>query len=159
MRKSASYVMLQIAKAKAMRANCNKRQVGCVLVDVQGHVASTGYNGRASKLPNCTKGGICKNRCEGVHAEINALIQAKNPEYVHTCYTTIMPCWHCFKALMNTRCDTIITLRTAIDEEQRDGALLWLDSLFNDIFWLNEEEDELEPVDKHAVLKCYESSV
>lgn len=44
----------------------------------------------------------------GVHAEINALIRCKEHNNIAVCYTTILPCTPCMKALMNTGCHTIV---------------------------------------------------
>lgn len=105
-RPSLHLVMLEVAKALASRAACLKRQVGCVLVDKQGRIIGTGYNGRPRGLPNCRGGYACTAHCEGVHAEINALLQCKGDD-VHAAYVTHAPCWHCVKALVNTGCQSI----------------------------------------------------
>lgn len=46
---------LELAKVTARRGTCCRRQVGCVLVDKDGHVLSTGYNGVAAGLPHCNE--------------------------------------------------------------------------------------------------------
>jgi dCMP deaminase len=49
---------LGIAKAVAVRGDCTRRQVGCVIE--KGHrVVSTGYNGAPSGQPGCLSAGAC----------------------------------------------------------------------------------------------------
>lgn len=44
-----------MAELVATRATCKRRAVGCVLVDENNHVLSTGYNGVAKGLPHCNE--------------------------------------------------------------------------------------------------------
>ncbi|KAL5363978.1 cytidine deaminase-like protein [Aspergillus floccosus] len=77
---------MQLASLAALRSNCMKRRVGCVLVRDH-RVISTGYNGTPRHLKNCNEGGCPRcNRGEGggvglstclcLHAEENALLEA-----------------------------------------------------------------------------------
>lgn len=52
---------IQLAKVTAQRATCLRRAVGCVLVNVRGHVLSTGYNGVASGLPHCNEMAVYRH--------------------------------------------------------------------------------------------------
>lgn len=47
---------LALAKAVALRADCSRRQVGCVVVDSDNRVCSTGYNGSPPGGPSCLAG-------------------------------------------------------------------------------------------------------
>src|SRR3972149_8364871 len=123
MRPSIDQVMLNIASMLSMRACCLKRQVGCVLTDRQGRIVGSGYNGRIAGLPNCRNGHGCPTYCEGMHAEINALLRVRSQP--HTCYITCMPCSHCMKALLASGCERIVTLTGELDEEQQRGYDLW----------------------------------
>lgn len=49
---------MNLASLAALRSNCMKRRVGCVLVRER-RVISTGYNGTPRNLRNCNEGG-CK---------------------------------------------------------------------------------------------------
>lgn len=72
-------------------------------------ILSTGYAGSIRGAAHCnTEGCLIDEKTGGcvrtVHAEINAILQAaqhgtgiKNA----TCYTTMSPCWDCFKAIVN----------------------------------------------------------
>lgn len=44
-----------MAMLTSRRSTCHRLEVGCVLVNVRGHVLSTGYNGRAAGLPHCNE--------------------------------------------------------------------------------------------------------
>lgn len=123
---------LRLAETTALRGTCLRRQVGCVLVDRNGRVLSTGYNGPASGLPNCNdqgEGSIAipsvvnyPNACPGarypsgtgldecfaVHAECNSLLQCHSVRSIETCYVTVSPCVSCVKMLMNTSCRRVV---------------------------------------------------
>jgi dCMP deaminase len=77
---------MQLAALAAMRSNCMKRRVGCVLVRDK-RVISTGYNGTPRYLKNCNEGGCARCNagaaggtglatCLCLHAEENALLEA-----------------------------------------------------------------------------------
>jgi len=117
MRPTKDALMIGIAMLLSTRATCAKRHVGCVLTDIKGRILSTGYNGTPSGTPHCTDhpcDGVYapagSDKCQGVHAEINALMQCKDVDAIHTCYVTTMPCNNCMKSLLNTNCQRIATL-------------------------------------------------
>ncbi|CAN6599167.1 deoxycytidylate deaminase [Trichomonascus vanleenenianus] len=101
-----SYFM-HLANLAALRSNCMKRQVGCVLVRDK-RVIATGYNGTPRGLMNCNEGGCprCNSgngsgiglmTCLCLHAEENALLEAGRDRiaangvlYCNTC-----PCLTC----------------------------------------------------------------
>lgn len=118
--------MLQVAVTLAMRASCAKRQVGCVLVDNNCRIIGTGYNGKARGLRNCDVQPCAQPTCEGVHAEINALLNAP-ADKVCVAYLTCFPCWHCVKALLNTACWQIVVPKpNPMDVDQMRAYGLWL---------------------------------
>ncbi|EPY50488.1 deoxycytidylate deaminase [Schizosaccharomyces cryophilus OY26] len=80
-----SYFM-QMAGLAAMRSNCMKRRVGCVLVR-DNRIIATGYNGTPRGIKNCNDGGCPRcnsaqscgtdlHTCLCLHAEENALLEA-----------------------------------------------------------------------------------
>lgn len=99
MRPTLQDVFMSIAFTLSTRAACRLRQVGCVIVDKHNFIVSTGYNGKARGVANCDV-QPCKDGCEGVHAEVNALLQAGNRGYCM--YVTCAPCWHCMKTIINS---------------------------------------------------------
>ena len=144
---------MQLARATATRATCLRRAVGCVLLDAKGRVISTGYNGVAAGQPHCNDEASAKvvvmgehhvvtnhpnacpgsalpsgtglDACQAIHAEQNALLQCRDVDRVHACYSTASPCVTCTKLLLNTGCEHVF-----FDEEypQPEARELWLKS-------------------------------
>lgn len=125
MRPSLDTTMIRVAAMLAMRAACRQRQVGCVLTDAGGRILSAGYNGRPGGVANCLDKDACLGRCEGLHAEINALLHCRETDRIRFTYITTAPCWHCVKALLATPCRVIIAARCNLDAEQEAGIGLW----------------------------------
>lgn len=123
-----------MAMLVASRSTCARRRVGCVLVNSNKHVLATGYNGIAAGLPHCIDvpcagaklaPGTGLNVCEAIHAEENALIQCREPDFVHTLYTSASPCVYCVRKLLNTPCFRIVYL----DEYPHpEAAFVWTNS-------------------------------
>ena len=127
---------LDLAEVVAMRGTCGRRQVGCVLLNAQGHVLATGYNGPARGTPNCgddVHGTSCHGVgyasgqglevCQAVHAEQNALMQCADIGRIATICVTDSPCLHCVKMLMNTGAAKIVFRRPYADHH--DVAKRW----------------------------------
>jgi len=86
-RPKKSEYYLKIASQVATRSTCLKLRLGAIIVDRDGVILSTGYNGPARGSYNCIDLGYClKERvgaesgsydfCPAVHAEENAIINA-----------------------------------------------------------------------------------
>lgn len=114
-RPSLDQTWLRIAQVLAQRGSCVKRQVGCVLVDDTGHVVATGWNGRPKAMANCSD-SPCASGCDGVHAEVNALLRAHSRARV--AYITHAPCWHCMKTLVNSGVTRVVYLDGSTIEER-----------------------------------------
>jgi len=83
MRPSKDQIWLNICKELAKQTTCVRKGVGCVLLDANGHVLSTGYNGVASGLPHCNE-----ERKDGVWYGIESPEKLKSKlhcEYPHAC--------------------------------------------------------------------------
>ncbi|KAJ3132452.1 Deoxycytidine monophosphate (dCMP) deaminase [Physocladia obscura] len=87
LRPSWDLYFMHLCELAAMRSNCMKRRVGCVVAKNR-RVIATGYNGTPMGLKNCNEGG-CKRcndaiatqgtsleMCICLHAEENALLEA-----------------------------------------------------------------------------------
>lgn len=109
-RLSRDEYFLSIANIVAARATCDRLWAGCVLV-VGGEIAATGYNGAPPGLPECDEVGHlmvtgedgrphCKRT---IHAEVNALYQAKS-KYRNlqgaVAYINTTPCEICLSELL-----------------------------------------------------------
>lgn len=82
---------------------CQRRGVGCILVDVNMRVLSTGYN----KTPCCDAScpgvghpsGTALDLCRAVHAEQLALVRCRNWKKLHAAFISITPCLVCARML------------------------------------------------------------
>lgn len=93
---------LDIAEMVAARSTCDRARVGCVLVKDR-RIIATGYNGSIKGHPHCAEVGCLLNdegRCiRTIHAEMNALLHAKEDLDGATSYVTHEPCETCTKLL------------------------------------------------------------
>lgn len=100
-----------------LRASCPRRQGSAIIVDDDGHILSSGYNGPGSGIPNCyeepcdgryDESGDTSN-CIAVHAEANALLQCGDRlQRAVTMYCSTRPCFNCCKLLTNTKIKRIV---------------------------------------------------
>jgi dCMP deaminase len=120
---------LKIACEVAQRATCLRRKVGAVLVRDK-RLLTTGYNGAPRGVAHCEELGCMRDKlgipsgqrhelCRGLHAEMNALVQAA----IHgvsvdgsTLYCTNSPCSLCAKMLINSGVTRIVVFEGYPDE-------------------------------------------
>lgn len=106
MRKSWNEYFMDLAHTVASRSTCDRAFVGCVLVNGDNRIVSTGYNGSVTGNPHCDEIGhkIRDGHCIAtIHAEMNALLYcAKEGISVKgcICYVTHFPCLNCTKSLI-----------------------------------------------------------
>ena len=90
----------------ASRSTCDRALVGCVLVNRDHRIVSTGYNGSVSGNPHCDDVGhtMRDGHCIAtIHAEMNAILYCAKegiPTKGTICYVTHFPCLNCTKALI-----------------------------------------------------------
>ncbi len=112
---------MRIAREVAGRSTCLRRKVGAVMVRDK-RILTTGYNGAPRGIVHCEERGCLRDElkvpsgerhelCRGLHAEMNALLQAA----VHgvgvegsTLYCTNRPCSLCAKMLINAGVKRIV---------------------------------------------------
>ncbi len=120
-----------MAKLVSERGTCARRKVGCVFVNKRNHVIATGYNGNPAGFTHCiddpcegaySKSGNDLDKCKAIHAEQNALLQCKDVYDIDRVYTTLEPCIHCIKLLLNTSANQIIYGEKYVHTEARE---LW----------------------------------
>lgn len=99
---------MRLADLAALRSNCMKRRVGCVIVK-DNRVVATGYNGTPRNLTNCNEGGCPRcnqgqgsgaalSTCLCLHAEENALLEAgreRTSGDLSILYCNTCPCLTC----------------------------------------------------------------
>lgn len=137
-RPTTDQYFMDMTSLAARRATCIRRKVGCVLVDVLGHVLSTGYNGQYRGSPHCIDhpcagagqpSGQGLHLCEAIHAEQNALLQCPDTTKIDTAYVSSSPCVQCMRLLANTSVRRIVFLEEYPHAESRriaeERSILW----------------------------------
>lgn len=105
-RSSWQEYFMSIALMIAKRSTCDRAYVGCLLVNKDNRIVSSGYNGSIKGNPHCSQIGhtMRDGHCIAtIHAEMNALLYcAKEGIKVDgcVCYVTHFPCLNCTKALI-----------------------------------------------------------
>lgn len=121
---------LEIAAVVAKRSSCARRAVGCVIVDAECRILSTGYNGVPSGVSHCTliecpgarmDSGSGLDVCEALHAEQNALARLEQVRQAHTLYCTTSPCISCTKLIAATGIQRIV----ALEPYAKSGEQYW----------------------------------
>lgn len=107
----------------ASRSTCDRAMVGCVLVNRDHRIVSTGYNGSVSGNPHCDDVGhtMRDGHCIAtIHAEMNAILYCAKegiPTKGTICYVTHFPCLNCTKALIQAGiCEIIYKDDYRVDE-------------------------------------------
>ncbi len=104
----------------ATRSSCLHIHTGSIIV-IDNTVISEGYNGAPRGVPNCLEVGCRKeqdglkynekgeSRCRGVHAERNAIDNAKRETLANAIlYTKYFPCSTCAKGIINAEIKRIV---------------------------------------------------
>lgn len=108
---------MSIAGRVALRSTCVRRAVGCILVDKDNYVMSTGYNSVPAGFQHCTSSpcegaegssGSSLDKCLSRHAEDVALMKCKDIMAIKTVYSTTAPCIFCTRRLLDTSADRIV---------------------------------------------------
>ena len=106
MRKSWNEYFMDLAVTVASRSTCDRAFVGCILVNKDNRIVSTGYNGSVAGNPHCDDVGhtMRNDHCIAmIHAKMNAVLYcAKEGISLKgtICYVTHFPCLNCTKALI-----------------------------------------------------------
>lgn len=91
---------LTIAEAVALRSKDPSTQVGAVLINEEGHIIGTGYNGFPPKFPESVDYWTKPLKYDYVvHAEANCLLHSIQKTKGSTLYTTMYPCKECAKLI------------------------------------------------------------
>lgn len=113
-RLSRDQYYMKLAEITALRSNCIKRGVGCVIVK-DDRIISIGYNGTPKNTKNCYDGGCerCNDKtiksgenlelCKCLHAEENALLFCDFFKMENAVmYITNFPCLTCSKKIIQS---------------------------------------------------------
>lgn len=97
---------LNLADAVATGSKCDRLKVGCVIVNPQHRIVSTGYNGTPIGTDN-----ICEDDATYpyvLHAELNAILFAKQDLTGCTLYCTHSCCVHCAACVIQSGISTVV---------------------------------------------------
>jgi dCMP deaminase len=125
---------MAIARAVAERSTCSRKtKVGAVLVDGDGFLVASGYNGAPSGQTHCDDEGCVKDvngKCvRAVHAELNALLQcARRGAGSEGCtaYVTHFPCPRCAQALAQAGVAKVVYGEVSIHGAEYEQAAAFL---------------------------------
>jgi len=94
---SFAELALNVAKECAKRSEDLHKKVGCCIMNKEGRILSTGYNGLLPKVDMDRKFWLDRDfrRRYIIHAEINALSRIKREEEPYIMATTLLPCSGC----------------------------------------------------------------
>lgn len=145
-RPSLDTYFLAMAALAASRSTCARRDAGCVLVDEQGVLLASGYNGTPRGHAHCKDeeggshvkcpaaslaSGSGLDDCAAIHAEQNAVAFCPDVRRVHKVYLTVTPCVPCTKLLLQTGARHMLALAEYPDHERSmalwggDGQRMW----------------------------------
>jgi len=120
---------MRVAREVSTRSTCLRRKVGAIIVHDK-RILATGYNGAPRGLPHCLDVGCLREAqnvpsgqrhelCRGLHAEMNAIIQAAcygAPISGGVLYTTTHPCVLCAKMIINAGLTRVVVAEKYPDE-------------------------------------------
>ncbi len=118
---------LSIAVAVSQGSKCERKKVGCVIVDSLGRIVVTGFNGSPikSEYPNeVFVDNQLVTQPYVLHAECNALLFSKRDLSTCKLYVTLSPCIHCAAMIIQSGIKEVYYL-----EEYKD--LTGIDFLIN----------------------------
>ncbi len=97
-----------LAHLSALRSKDPNTQVGAAIVDEDHKVVSVGYNGMPKgcsddEFPWSRRGALLQTKYAFVvHAELNAILNSKQPVSGCTIYVSLFPCNECAKAIIQS---------------------------------------------------------
>jgi len=121
MKKRSNYIswdrmFMSIAMIAAARSKDPSTQVGACVVSKDNRCHAIGYNGLPvgcsdDKFPWAREGGFLERKYPFVvHAELNAILNARFPLDGCRIYTTMFPCNECAKAIIQAGIEALIFL-------------------------------------------------
>lgn len=122
-RKDLQYIRWAVDGA-TLFSTCGKRQYMALIVDTQGHLIGTGYNGSPKGMMHCTDGGCPRlidqspsgstyDNCISIHAEQNALLHSDYTARREggALYVNGPPCFTCAKLIANSGIRKVVYVR------------------------------------------------
>lgn len=110
-------------------STCSRRQFMAIIVDVNGRVVGTGYNGAPPGQPHCTDGacphaadphGLSsakRGNCIAIHAEANAIMFSNfTARRGGTLYVNGRPCTDCAKLIIGSGIERVVCSSDGVGE-------------------------------------------
>lgn len=132
-----SYYM-GLAEQAAIMGTCGRKQVGAIIVNPNTKaVVSTGFNGAPSGLEHCTdmNKSICDGGClndekrciKSIHAEHNAILNAKQDVTGFIMYCTDEPCENCTKYMVQAGISKVVFKNSYYNKYNQyfKGDIVW----------------------------------
>lgn len=95
---------MKIAQSASLRSKDPETQVGCVIVDEEGHIVSTGYNGMPTGMKEDIELWKRPVKYDYVcHAEANAICHTTKSLKDCILYCTLYPCKECAKLIASCK--------------------------------------------------------
>lgn len=118
MKPSWDKYFMNIAEVIATRSPDLNTKVGCVIVDKNNRILSTGYNGSPPNFPHIKEDWKSPNKNKIViHAEANAILFARTDLTNCTLYCTHEPCLQCAKLICGAGIKKVVYLNNREDED------------------------------------------
>ncbi len=109
---------MNIAETVALKSKDPSTKTGCVIVDENHRIISTGYNGFIS---NCNEAKMTNERPMKyhlvLHAEMNAILFAKRDLSNCSIYSLYAPCENCLKHILQSGIKTIIYKKSFVESK------------------------------------------
>jgi len=94
-------------------------KVGALIVSPDRRVVATGYNGFPTGVPDRYEGDKDEKNAITIHAELNAILNAKTDLAGFTLYSTKDPCLECCKAIIQAG------IKQVVVPQQRQTSSNW----------------------------------
>lgn len=134
----------EIVSIVSKKSPCERLQVGCLIVNDENRILSTGYNGYPSGYKHISNvdthilqdGTEISHEQNTIHAEINAICFAAKQGISlqdSTIYITHYPCIHCFKSILSSGIKKIFYLHDYKNDKNIDLLIQNVENIDNQI--------------------------
>lgn len=117
---------LDLAEMVASWSKDPSTKVGAVVVRPDKTIASVGYNGFPRGVSDDPRAYANRETkyLQVVHAELNALLVAREPLHGYTIFLTLPPCSSCTGAIIQAGITTVVAIAPTPEQRERWGTSL-----------------------------------
>lgn len=116
--------LYQCEMSAKLYSTCGKRQYFAIVLDSNGHIVGTGYNGGPAGTKHCNEGGCPRlaegspsgsnyDNCIAIHAEANAFLHSDYSDRRDgrgTIFVNGTPCYGCAKLIANSYVERVVCI-------------------------------------------------